>query len=149
MFVCMYFFFFSSRRRHTSCALVTGVQTCALPISALILAISLAFAWVLLGNRGAEPIVADNATGEVVLEDGTRVVLMDGARAEARFTSGDRRVRLVGGRARLSVAHESPRPSRVEAAGHDTTALRTNFARELPRMRSAIHLFEVYAELRP
>src|SRR3546814_5974928 len=30
MFVC---FFFPSRRRHTRCALVTGVQTCALPIS--------------------------------------------------------------------------------------------------------------------
>src|SRR3546814_11978630 len=30
MCVC---FFFSSRRRHTRCALVTGVQTCALPIS--------------------------------------------------------------------------------------------------------------------
>src|SRR3546814_9216717 len=29
------FFFFSSRRRHTRCALVTGVQTCALPISSL------------------------------------------------------------------------------------------------------------------
>src|SRR3546814_9826186 len=28
------FFFFSSRRRHTRCALVTGVQTCALPIYA-------------------------------------------------------------------------------------------------------------------
>src|SRR3546814_1146371 len=26
-------FFFSSRRRHTRCALVNGVQTCALPIS--------------------------------------------------------------------------------------------------------------------
>src|SRR3546814_7452815 len=26
-------FFFSSRRRHTRCALVTGVQTCAFPIS--------------------------------------------------------------------------------------------------------------------
>src|SRR3546814_8788545 len=26
-------FFFASRRRHTRCALVTGVQTCALPIS--------------------------------------------------------------------------------------------------------------------
>src|SRR3546814_3810164 len=26
------FFFFASRRRHTRCALVTGVQTCALPI---------------------------------------------------------------------------------------------------------------------
>src|SRR3546814_1790973 len=34
MFVCVvFFFFFSSRRRHTRCALVTGVQTCALPIS--------------------------------------------------------------------------------------------------------------------
>src|SRR3546814_3416341 len=29
------FFFCSSRRRHTRCALVTGVQTCALPISGL------------------------------------------------------------------------------------------------------------------
>src|SRR3546814_5226233 len=28
-------FFFSSRRRHTRCALVTGVQTCALPISCI------------------------------------------------------------------------------------------------------------------
>src|SRR6184192_2648774 len=28
-----FFFFFSSRRRHTRCRLVTGVQTCALPIS--------------------------------------------------------------------------------------------------------------------
>src|SRR3546814_5461744 len=28
----MFSFFFSSRRRHTRCALVTGVQTCALPI---------------------------------------------------------------------------------------------------------------------
>src|SRR3546814_6766354 len=29
----IFLFFFSSRRRHTRCALVTGVQTCALPIS--------------------------------------------------------------------------------------------------------------------
>src|SRR3546814_21125094 len=32
----MCFFFFSSRRRHTICALVTGVQTCALPIFATV-----------------------------------------------------------------------------------------------------------------
>src|SRR3546814_8379171 len=32
-FLLCSFFFFSSRRRHTRCALVTGVQTCALPIS--------------------------------------------------------------------------------------------------------------------
>src|SRR3546814_2884787 len=30
--LCCVFVFFSSRRRHTRCALVTGVQTCALPI---------------------------------------------------------------------------------------------------------------------
>src|SRR3546814_4503696 len=30
MVICV--FFFTSRRRHTRCALVTGVQTCALPI---------------------------------------------------------------------------------------------------------------------
>src|SRR3546814_2976779 len=30
--VFLFLFFFSSRRRHTRCALVTGVQTCALPI---------------------------------------------------------------------------------------------------------------------
>src|SRR3546814_6456411 len=32
MCICDFVFFFSSRRRHTRCALVTGVQTCALPI---------------------------------------------------------------------------------------------------------------------
>src|SRR3546814_8659927 len=34
VFCLLLFFFFSSRRRHTRFALVTGVQTCALPISA-------------------------------------------------------------------------------------------------------------------
>src|SRR3546814_6934035 len=32
-YYCVILFFFSSGRRHTRCALVTGVQTCALPIS--------------------------------------------------------------------------------------------------------------------
>src|SRR3546814_9647702 len=36
-FVAAFAFFFSSRRRHTRCALVTGVQTCALPICLYVL----------------------------------------------------------------------------------------------------------------
>src|SRR3546814_4657470 len=32
LWLCCCLFFFSSRRRHTRCELVTGVQTCALPI---------------------------------------------------------------------------------------------------------------------
>src|SRR3546814_13225764 len=35
LFQYLFFLFFSSRRRHTRCALVTGVQTCALPISSI------------------------------------------------------------------------------------------------------------------
>src|SRR3546814_2391226 len=44
-FIFSFYFFFSSRRRHTRCALVTGVQTCALPISA-----SIAFAMASLSS---------------------------------------------------------------------------------------------------
>src|SRR3546814_6800220 len=36
LFLVVVFFFCSSRRRHTRCALVTGVQTCALPIFTLL-----------------------------------------------------------------------------------------------------------------
>src|SRR3546814_2634505 len=47
-------FFFSSRRRHTRCALVTGVQTCALPISAILVedrGLAPAEHWDILGTR--------------------------------------------------------------------------------------------------
>src|SRR3546814_3857799 len=50
------FFFFSSRRRHTRCALVTGVQTCALPISKRLrtaLNIAAASSWVIGSGRNA------------------------------------------------------------------------------------------------
>lgn len=116
--------------------------------AALVLAISLAFAWVLLGNGGTDPIVADNATGEVVLEDGTRVALMDGARVEAKFAPGERRVLLVGGRARFTVAHDSARPFRGEAAGSETTALGTIFEIDLTGRRPVVHLVEGSVEVR-
>src|SRR3546814_12535094 len=38
--MCREYFLFSSRRRHTRCALVTGVQTCALPITSVTNALS-------------------------------------------------------------------------------------------------------------
>src|SRR3546814_9487881 len=52
------FFFFSSRRRHTRCALVTGVQTCALPIWAIYHHLMIA---VRLDWRGGEPVAGDDA----------------------------------------------------------------------------------------
>src|SRR3546814_3012175 len=57
MFFIYWFFFFSSRRRHTICALVAGVQTCALPICLLAAAANLAIlalppdSWAIVGLR--------------------------------------------------------------------------------------------------
>src|SRR3546814_3898122 len=52
-----YLFFFSSRRRHTICALVTGVQTCALPIWP-----NLRFA-ALMTDRRLSPFIDDPPAG--------------------------------------------------------------------------------------
>src|SRR3546814_12774132 len=52
-------FFFSSRRRHTICALVTGVQTCALPIS------SAAWRRLLAAQHGKQ---ATRQTGDKAIE---------------------------------------------------------------------------------
>src|SRR3546814_1217097 len=61
--------FFSSRRRHTRCALVTGVQTCALPISR---AIERA-AWIEIGagkpQRGRDIAEEVEKVGSVVGDD--------------------------------------------------------------------------------
>src|SRR3546814_5092726 len=55
LILCEFLFFFSSRRRHTRCALVTGVQTCALPISCFVNPLtSLAFTETMrMENHGA------------------------------------------------------------------------------------------------
>src|SRR3546814_10426836 len=46
--------FFSSKRRHTRCALVTGVQTCALPISMRRVPVISAIAFTLLASCGSD-----------------------------------------------------------------------------------------------
>src|SRR3546814_11989912 len=57
---CVLFRFFSSRRRHTRCALVTGVQTCALPISSV------------YGQLRVEPLSGLTLTGGVRNDDHSR-----------------------------------------------------------------------------
>src|SRR3546814_6811879 len=63
----LYFFFFSSRRRHTRCALVTGVQTCALPISSCVVVMSVRDG-VNLGHRSHFPKHPAHASAEELLE---------------------------------------------------------------------------------
>src|SRR3546814_8436669 len=42
---CVIYFCLSSRRRHTRCSLVTGVQTCALPISDAVDTLGYGYCW--------------------------------------------------------------------------------------------------------
>src|SRR3546814_8942471 len=87
-------FFFSSKRRHTRCALVTGVQTCALPIllrntrvlskSSLVfqgvgngeypLGISLEYAGYLWAKNGAPVKVIYPSDGTMALMEGVAVI---------------------------------------------------------------------------
>src|SRR3546814_14476785 len=62
-------FFFSSRRRHTRCALVTGVQTCALPIL---------LAAILIAGRSGSAFTAQIGTMQVNEEvDALRTIGID------------------------------------------------------------------------
>src|SRR3546814_13268764 len=79
-------FFFSSGRRHTRCALVTGVQTCALPICLKAIA----------RHLGVELFEAANITVE--RSDGVAALLLDdGRRIESALFADLTRERLLSG----------------------------------------------------
>src|SRR3546814_3396524 len=84
------FFFFSIRRRHTRCALVTGVQTCALPIYIVaekkIPYINVAAATARLTNENCTPYTISYEYDTVALAKGTgsAVVKQGGKRSEER-----------------------------------------------------------------
>src|SRR3546814_1233838 len=60
--VVVSFVFFSSRRRHTRCALVTGVQTCALPIFEI--------QHILRGHKArSRPLNAEMSMGQTIDDD--------------------------------------------------------------------------------
>src|SRR3546814_5659855 len=64
-----YLFFFSSRRRHTRCALVTGVQTCALPISAWDLVAGLTVSTAVLAALYERAATGSGVYAELALSD--------------------------------------------------------------------------------
>src|SRR3546814_6808026 len=86
----MFVFFFSSRRRHTRCALVTGVQTCALPISAIIVSMLRALALTVLIATIPMAAPADAAGGH---DSGLVAWVTDGD--TFRLESGER-IRIAG-----------------------------------------------------
>src|SRR3546814_4419353 len=97
----MFFFFISSRRRHTRCALVTGVQTCALPICA---------AW--LGLR----LVARYLADRIGHPRGTRLVLGNALVAQLFKALKDRGVTVVIGAETRGLLREHGAVRGVEVA---------------------------------
>ena len=77
-----------------------------------------------------------------VLADGSRVLLMDGARITADFDTAQRRVTLHGGRARFTVAKDSARPFTVIAGHSETRALGTIFEVDLRGGEPQVRLLE-------
>ncbi len=96
--------------------------------TAAAIVLALGGAWYIQRGSGETQLAqSGTAPGEQTLGDGTRVTLMDGARIETQFSTGARRVILVGGRARFDVAHDAARPFTVVAGRSETTALGTIF----------------------
>src|SRR3546814_2773457 len=89
------FFFFSSRRRHTRCALVTGVQTCALPIlSCLLTAAGMAALWAMAAVATHRPL------GWVALLTAVDVIVM---LSLLRLAPGTIRAGLAGASTALAI----------------------------------------------
>src|SRR3546814_6294291 len=88
----MFWFFVSSRRRHTRCALVTGVQTCALPIFDIAPSIGVAVA-VETPHFGLATPVAGKPVGYT---DTRRQVLVLAGETVVLARAGPRRNQQVG-----------------------------------------------------
>src|SRR3546814_16679056 len=121
--------FFSSRRRHTRCALVTGVQTCALPIS-------LNRAWLggpPLQRHGQQVIVPGDRSGPRIVEarrlPAQRVMVHQPAVAaggeEATGIARGRNAATVAQRQAAEVAALGPRPEGNGAAQRRPMGRRT------------------------
>src|SRR3546814_6237810 len=112
----IYSFFFSSRIRHTRCALVTGVQTCALPIwfggavaAALVGAISLQGLGLFGGTNPIETAPGEHRT--VTLADGSTIAI-NGASRLVLDDDRQRFARLERGEAMFHVVHKDDEPFR-------------------------------------
>ncbi|WP_420829961.1 FecR family protein [Croceicoccus hydrothermalis] len=82
------------------------------------------------------------------LPDGSVVTLDSDSRIVVAFTSGERRLRLVAGRARFEVAHEADRPFIVAVGGGEVVATGTRFDVSVIGGKPSVRLIEGSIEVR-
>lgn len=110
---------------------------------ALLLALALSAAWYLRPDAAQVQLAeVDPASQERTLADGSKAVLMNGARIEAQFDDKARKIILLSGRARFLVAHDARRPFSVIANGSKTIALGTVFEIDLRDAKVRVTLIE-------
>src|SRR3546814_8456021 len=138
---CLLVFFFSSRRRHTRCALVTGVQTCALPIFAAEGEAPLGAVDLHRGNAEVEGDSTHRATG---LAGDDRVHLAEPAVAQAQAPRvAFRQVPAFRYRIRIAVHGDD------DAIGGIENAARVPAGAERPvDIRSEEHTSELQSQMR-
>src|SRR3546814_2336735 len=126
---CVYCFvvFFSSRRRHTRCALVTGVQTCALPISS---------------NTGADWVATDFGTDLWQLDEAAAGLVPTGLLAWPLKQTGER-FPFIAPQAN-GFGPTGVSPAQRFAAGMEGVAFIERMAYELITQLSGEHIAAVY-----
>src|SRR3546814_14984520 len=112
-------FFFSSRRRHTRCALVTGVQTCALPIYVIQGPVVVDRTSNCLLHASGRLIACTGVRDLAVIETADAVLIAGRSDAAGVRRSEERRVGKEGGstgRSRWSPYHKKKKPYTIENA---------------------------------
>lgn len=92
------------------------------------------------------------ATGEIrhlTLSDGTRLDLNSNSAVDLRFSTSERRIRLIRGEILLTSGHDPSRPLIVETPAGDVQALGTRFAVREGDDGSRVDLYEGRVQVRP
>lgn len=90
----------------------------------------------------------DEAPRRIILPDGSAVILDRGAKMEVAFNHSERRIRLVAGRGRFTVAHDAEHPFTVDAGDASVVAHGTMFDVEVGTQRVGVALLQGAVEVR-
>jgi len=90
----------------------------------------------------------DEAPRRIILPDGSAVILDRGAKMEVAFNHSERRIHLIGGRGRFTVARDTAHPFIVDAGNASVVAHGTMFDVKVGSARVGVALLQGAVEVR-